>query len=60
MSKEPKEYSLAELVEHPVLRMQMTTDGLERQCLNLILDGIGLRRFTDAGNDGRRSIGFCP
>jgi hypothetical protein len=60
MSNEPVEYSLGELIEHPVLRMQMTTEGLERRCLNLILDTSGLRHSTNARHDRPPTIGLCP
>ena len=36
--KGPMEYSLAELLEHPVLVVLMTRDGIERRGLDLILD----------------------
>ena len=35
------EYSLAELLEHPVLRVQIANEGIEDQSLDLILDRIG-------------------
>jgi hypothetical protein len=36
--KASKEYSLAELLEHPVLGMMMMIGGIERRSLDLILD----------------------
>jgi hypothetical protein len=59
MSKEPKEYSLDELLEHPVLRVQMATEGLEHRYLELILNANGLRRPAEAGRDFPPSISFC-
>jgi hypothetical protein len=38
MSKQPKEYSLAELLDHPGLGLVMTNAGIEPRCLKLILD----------------------
>jgi hypothetical protein len=38
MSEQPKEYSLAELLDHPGLGLVMTGDGIERRCLELMLD----------------------
>lgn len=36
-----KEYSLEELLEHPVLGVQMTSEGIERRCLDLVFDMVG-------------------
>jgi hypothetical protein len=33
-----REYSLAELLDHPGLGLVMTGDGIERRCLELMLD----------------------
>jgi hypothetical protein len=38
MIRGSKEYSLDELVEHPGLGVQMTSEGIERRCLDLMLD----------------------
>ncbi len=38
MREEPKEYSLAELLDHPGLGLVMASDGIERRCLELMLD----------------------
>jgi len=44
----PKEYSLEELLDHPVLGVQMTTEGLERRCLDLMFDAAsGQHRFVE-------------
>jgi hypothetical protein len=42
-----KEYSLDELIEHPGLGVQMTSEGIERRCLELMLDATsGQHRFA--------------
>jgi hypothetical protein len=33
-----KEYSLDELLEHPMLSVQMTNGGIERRCVDLMLE----------------------
>lgn len=38
MFRQAKEYSLAELLEHPVLGLLMTTEGIERRSVELMLD----------------------
>jgi hypothetical protein len=49
MSEGSKEYSLAELLEHPVLGAQLTNEGIERRCLDLMLDAAnGHHRFAEA------------
>ncbi len=49
MFRRPKEYSLDELLEHPVLGVQMTSEGIERRCLDLMLDPVnGQHRFAEA------------
>jgi hypothetical protein len=52
MFKESKEYSLAQLLEHPILELMMTGEGMERRCVELMLDS----RATSAS--ARRS--FSP
>lgn len=50
----PKEYSLAELLDHPILGVQMTSAGIERRSLELMLDrGSGHRRFAEAEHEER-------
>jgi len=34
-----REYSLAELLDHPGLGLVMTSKGIEPRCLELMLDG---------------------
>jgi hypothetical protein len=49
-----KEYSLDELLEHPVLSVQITNEGIERRCLDLMLDAVsGHRRFAEAEHEVR-------
>ena len=49
-----KEYSLDELLEHPVLSVQITNEGIERRCLDLMLDAVsGHRRFAEAEHQER-------
>ena len=38
MFRRSKEYSLEELLEHPVLGVQMTSEGMDRRCLDLMFD----------------------
>ena len=38
MSKELKEYLVAELLDHPVLGVLMTSEGIERRSVELMLD----------------------
>ena len=49
MFRGSKEYSLAELLEHPVLGVQIRSEGIERRCLDLMLDpAAGNHRFVEA------------
>ena len=41
MLKALREYSLDELLEHPVLSVEMTNRGIERRCFELIFDAAG-------------------
>jgi hypothetical protein len=61
MFRRSKEYSLEELLEHPVLGVQMTSEGIERRCLDLMFDATsGQHRFAE-GEFGERSAGpFAP
>jgi hypothetical protein len=48
MLRGSKEYSLAELIEHPVLGMQIANEGIERRCVDLMLDMLsGHHRFSE-------------
>ena len=47
-----REYSLAELLNHPGLGLVMTSDGIERRCLELMLDARNRdRRHAEAETD---------
>jgi hypothetical protein len=47
-----REYSLAELLDHPGLGLIMTSGGIERRCLELMLDARSCdRRHTEAEID---------
>jgi hypothetical protein len=47
-----KEYSLAELLDHPGLGLVMTGDGIERRSLELMLDARSReRRHAEAEAD---------
>ena len=46
MFRETKEYSLDELIEHPSLSLQITSDRIERRCLELMLDKMATHRRT--------------
>jgi hypothetical protein len=47
MRNETKEYSLAELLDHPGLGWAMTSDGIERRGLDLMLDARSRDRSHD-------------
>jgi hypothetical protein len=52
MFRGSKEYSLAELLEHPILGVQIRSEGIERRCLDLMLDAMsGHHRFTEAEHE---------
>jgi hypothetical protein len=52
MREEAKEYSIAELLDHPGLGLVMTGDGIERRSLELMLDAHGgNRRGVDKAGD---------
>ena len=49
MFRGSKEYSLAELLEHPILGVQIRSEGIERRCLDLMFDAVaGNHRFAEA------------
>ena len=49
MLKEYKEYLLDELLEHPVSRLQITSEGIERRCIDLMIDAThGYGRAAEA------------
>ena len=41
MFRRPKEYSLEELLEHPVLGVQISSEGIDRRCIDLMFDATG-------------------
>jgi hypothetical protein len=60
MFRGSKEYSLDELLEHPVLGVQMTSEGIERRCLDLMFDmASGQHRFAET-EFGEGSAGSFP
>jgi hypothetical protein len=38
MLRSSEEYLLEELLEHPVIGIKMTSEGIERRCLDLMFD----------------------
>jgi hypothetical protein len=55
MGKSFAEYSLAELVEDPLVGLVMKSDGVDRRCLELLFERVARELTRDA--DGERS---CP
>jgi hypothetical protein len=51
MFRESKEYSLAELLEHPVIGFLMTSEGIERRCVELMLDTENCERRRKSVDD---------
>ena len=52
MFRGAKEYSLDELIEHPSLSLLIKSDGIERRCLELMLDTLaGQHRCSEAERD---------
>ncbi|MFL5269880.1 MAG: hypothetical protein ACJ8AH_25365 [Stellaceae bacterium] len=50
MFRKYKEYLLDELLEHPVLRPQTTSEGIEHRCIDLIVEATrGYYRAAEAG-----------
>ena len=61
MFRGSKEYSLEELLEHPVLGVQMTSEGIERRCLDLMFDATsGQLFFAEAVYRERFAGSFLP
>jgi hypothetical protein len=55
MFRKSKEYSLDELIEHPILSVQITSEGIDQRCLDLMLDEVNSHhRFveTEPGDGG--------
>jgi hypothetical protein len=60
MFRRSKEYSLEELLEHPVLGVQMTSEGIDR-CLDLMFDTASTQhRFAEAEYRERFAGSFTP
>jgi hypothetical protein len=61
MFRGSKEYSLEELLEHPVLGVQMSSEGIDRRCLDLMFDAAsGQQRFAEAEYRERFAGSFLP
>ena len=66
MFKKLREYSLDELLEHPMLSVDMTNRGIDRRCFELIFDAAGgHHRFAEAeygaiGGDLRSASTLTP
>ncbi len=61
MFRRSKEYSLEELLEHPILGVQMTSEGIDRRCLDLMFDtASGAQRFAEAEYRERFAGSFLP
>ncbi|MGA7260999.1 MAG: hypothetical protein WA709_16640 [Stellaceae bacterium] len=61
MFRGSKEYSLEELLEHPVLGVQMTSEGIDRRCLDLMFDAAKAQhRSPEAEYRERFSGSFLP
>jgi hypothetical protein len=60
MFRGSKEYSLDELLEHPVLGVQMTSEGIDRRSLDLMFDAAsGQHRFSEAELGERLAASFA-
>jgi hypothetical protein len=61
MFRRAKEYSLEELLEHPVLGVQMTSEGLDRRCLGLMFDATSNQQcFAEPEHREQFSGAFLP
>ena len=61
MLRGQKEYSIEELLEHPSLGVQLTSDGIERRCVDLVLDAAsGYHRFSEIELGETRARSFMP
>ena len=61
MFRRSKEYSLEELLEHPVLGVQMTSEGIDRRGLDLMFDAASLPHRLPAAEYRERFAGsFLP
>ena len=58
MFRGSKEYSLEELLEHPVLGVQMTSEGIDRRCLDLMFDAASGQHRSRRGRVSRTICRF--
>ena len=50
MFRKLKEYSLDELIEHPILSVQIASEGIDRRGLDLMFNEVNSHhRFIEAG-----------
>jgi hypothetical protein len=52
MLRGSKEYLLAELLDHPVLGVQIANEGIERRCVDLMLDTMSNHHRFSETEDG--------
>jgi hypothetical protein len=62
MQRKATEYLLAELLEHPILRVHMANEGIEDRSLDLILDASSAHhRFAGTGLAAQGGFAYpCP
>ena len=61
MFRRSKEYLLEELLEHPVLGVEMTSTGIDRRCLDLMFDTASAQHRSAEGENRERFAGsFLP
>jgi hypothetical protein len=60
MFRGSKEYSLEELLEHPVLGVEMTSEGIDRRCLELMFDTAHAQYRSAEGEYRERFAGSFP
>ncbi len=60
MFRGSKEYSLEELLEHPVLGVEMTSEGIDRRCLELMFDTANAQYRSAEGEYRERFAGSFP
>jgi hypothetical protein len=61
MFRGSKEYSLEELLEHPILGVKITSEGIDRRCLDLMFDTASAQhRFAEVECRERIAGSFPP
>ena len=60
MFRGSKEYSLEELLEHPVLGVQMTSEGIDRRGLDLMFDTASAQHRSAEGEYRAQFVGLFP